>query len=92
MTRRRVAAALAAASVLMIGFASPAAAHGVGGRRDLPLSLPQFLYAAFFALVISYLLLHLSWGRPRFAAAATGHMLGGIVAFTLGGLTLLLKG
>ena len=64
----------------------------MGWRRDQPLWLPQFLYAAFFALVISYLLLHLLWGRPRFAAAATGHTLGGIVAFTLGGLTLLFKG
>ena len=76
MTRRRLAAALAAAGSLVLLGASPAAAHGVGGRRDLPVPLWQFLYAGFFALVISFILLRLSWSSPRLAAAATGRVLG----------------
>jgi hypothetical protein len=30
----------------IVAFATPAAAHGIGGRSDLPLELWQFLYAA----------------------------------------------
>lgn len=76
MTRRRAAAALAVAITCVVGAASPAAAHGVGGRRDLPVELWQFLYAAVFALIVSFLLLRISWATPRLAAAASGRRLG----------------
>jgi hypothetical protein len=64
-----VAVAVAAA---LIAFASPAAAHGVGGRSDLPLPLWQFLYAAGAALVVSFLALRLLWPRARLTAASEG--------------------
>ena len=53
-----VAATLAA-------FASPALAHGIGGRSDLPLELWQFLYAAGAALVVSFLALRVLWPEAR---------------------------
>jgi hypothetical protein len=76
--RRAVLAAAAVPTALasLVVVAAPAAAHGVGGRRDLPVPLWQFLYASFFALVISFLLLRASWTTPRFARAATGRALG----------------
>lgn len=76
---RRAAAALAAGLVLVAGLATPAGAHGIGGRRDLPVPLWQFLYAAAFALIISFLLLRMSWASPRFARAAAGRRLGALV-------------
>lgn len=75
---RRVAATTAAGLVLAAAFATPAAAHGIGGRRDLPVPLWQFLYAAAFALIISFLLLRVSWASPRFARAAAGRPLGAV--------------
>ncbi len=80
-TRAAALAALAVAVVLTA--ASPAAAHGVGGRRDLPVPLWQFLYASCFALVVSFLLLRISWTAPRFARAATGRPAGAVADRTL---------
>jgi hypothetical protein len=74
VTRAVALAVLAGATVL--ATASPASAHGVGGRRDLPVPLWQFLYASAFALVVSFLLLRISWTTPRFARAATGRPAG----------------
>ena len=73
MVRRRgmaVAAAVVAASTAL--DASPAAAHGVGGRTDLPLPLWLFTYGAAAALVLSFVALRALWPRPRLAAAAHG--------------------
>lgn len=72
----RGAAAFTIGLGAVVALAAPAAAHGVGGRRDLPVPLWQFLYASFFALVISFLLLRVSWTTPRFALAATGRPMG----------------
>ncbi|MSX87857.1 MAG: hypothetical protein F2754_10765, partial [Actinobacteria bacterium] len=94
MTTRRVAATVAtaaAATATVLTVASPASAHGVGGRSDLPVPLWQFLYAASFALIISFLLLRVSWHRPRFAAAATGRALGPLADRVVGVLVVLLR-
>lgn len=82
--QRRRPRRLAAASVLGTGAVlvaevlapSPAAAHGVGSRADLPLEPWLFAYAAAFALLISFAALRLLWPRPRLAAAATGRAVG----------------
>lgn len=47
-------------------------AHGVGGRRDLPISTFVAAWGAGAALVISFLLLYLLWPAPRLARAGNG--------------------
>ncbi|MBW3615537.1 MAG: hypothetical protein KY439_09560 [Actinobacteria bacterium] len=70
-----VAAAFVAAWALVL--APPAAAHGVGGRTDLPLPLWMFAYGAGAALVVSFVALRVLWPRPRLRAAAEGAALPG---------------
>lgn len=65
-----IAAALAAA--IIGASASPAGAHGVGGRADLPLPVWLFAYSAAFALLISFVALRILWPSPRLAEAAVG--------------------
>ena len=95
MTPRRVAATFATAAAIttttVFTVASPASAHGIGGRSDLPVPLWQFLYAASFALIISFLLLRVSWHRPRFADAATGRAFAPVTERVVAALALLLR-
>lgn len=51
--------------LLTILGASPAFAHGVGGRQDLPLSLELFIGGASAAIVVSFVLLGVLWTTPR---------------------------
>jgi hypothetical protein len=62
--RAAVVAAVGAAA-LALTAAGPALAHGVVGRRDLP--IPQWLFgwAAAFVLVVSFVALAALWPRPR---------------------------
>ncbi|MAH10006.1 MAG: fenitrothion hydrolase, partial [Acidimicrobiaceae bacterium] len=54
MTRRRhLGIATVLAGVAMVG-ATPAAAHGIGGRTDLPLPAWQLAWAAGFAVASSF--------------------------------------
>ncbi len=53
----------------------PLLAHGVGSRGDLPLPLWQFVWAAVFAIVISFVALGALWTTPRLAEAAKGRSL-----------------
>lgn len=62
--------AVAVGAVLLT--ATPAGAHGIGGRADLPLPVWLFVYSAAFALLISFVALRILWPRPRLAAAAEG--------------------
>ena len=55
--------------------ADPAAAHGVGGRLDLPVPLWQLAWAASFAVAASFVALGMFWNTPRFRAAAAGRQL-----------------
>ncbi|MFQ5558045.1 MAG: hypothetical protein ACE5GB_11130 [Acidimicrobiales bacterium] len=71
--RGRVVVALAATTVL--AAAAPAAAHGVGGRTDLPLPAWQLAWAAGFAVASSFVALGLFWNTPRLRAAAQGTVL-----------------
>lgn len=61
---------------LLAATASPAAAHGVGGRQDLPLPAWQVAWGAGIAVVISFAALGLLWTRPRLRAAADGRLVG----------------
>ncbi|MFF4874767.1 hypothetical protein [Micromonospora sp. NPDC000668] len=46
-------------------------AHGVGGRQDLPITLPQLVIAAALTLVVTFLALGLLWREPRLDRDAT---------------------
>lgn len=50
-------------------------AHGLGGPRDLPISLPLAIAGAVAALVVSFVVLALAWRTPRFDAARDGRPL-----------------
>ncbi|MEO0493009.1 MAG: hypothetical protein AAF081_06305 [Actinomycetota bacterium] len=72
MTRRQrftIAAVLAGVAVL---GATPAGAHGIGGRTDLPLPAWQLAWAAGFAVASSFVALGAFWSQPRLVAAAEG--------------------
>ncbi len=64
---------LAAAALLT--SADPAAAHGVGGRLDLPVPLWQLAWAASFAVAASFVALGMFWDTPKFRAVAAGKVL-----------------
>ena len=57
--------------------AGPAAAHGIGGRLDLPVPLWQLAWAASFAVAASFVALGMFWNTPKFRAAAAGRILPG---------------
>jgi hypothetical protein len=68
VNRRRVAAAAtvaAAGGAFLVGGATPAHAHGIGGRADLPVPLSYFIVGASTAIVISFLVLAARWPEPR---------------------------
>lgn len=54
---------------------SPAAAHGLGGSRTLPLPEWLFAWAAAIVLVVSFVGLSVLWPRPRLARLAEGRSL-----------------
>ena len=60
---------------VVVAAALPAAAHGVGGRADLPIPFWQFAWAASFAVIASFAVLGRLWTEPRLDAAAEGTML-----------------
>ncbi|MEU8289022.1 hypothetical protein AB0C01_32245 [Micromonospora sp. NPDC048905] len=47
-------------------------AHGVGGRQDLPITLPQLVVAAALTLVVTFVALGLLWREPRLDRDAVG--------------------
>ena len=51
----------------MIGFA-----HGIGGQKDLPISLDLAVAGAVAALVVSFTVLAIAWRRPRYDAGTSG--------------------
>jgi len=71
VNRRALIAAGLAVATLMV-TAAPAAAHGIGGRTDLPLPVWQLAWAAGFAVAISFVALGTFWRTPRLAAAGVG--------------------
>ena len=72
---RRVPTAGALVAAALWATAGPAAAHGVGGRLDLPVPLWQLAWAASFAVAASFVALGMFWDTPRFRAAAAGRIL-----------------
>ena len=74
---RRIPAAGATAAAALWISADVAAAHGVGGRLDLPVPLWQLAWAASFAVAASFVALGMFWDTPKFRAAAVGLTLPG---------------
>ena len=58
--RRRLGIATVLAGMAMAG-ATPAGAHGIGGRTDLPLTAWQLAWAAGFAVASSFVALGAFW-------------------------------
>ena len=52
-------------------------AHGVGGQKDLPISLSLAISGAVAALVASFTILAVAWRRPRYAAGTDEDSVGG---------------
>ena len=68
-----LAAALTAASgVAVLATAAPAAAHGLGGRSDLPLPVWMFTYGAAGALIVSFAALAVLWPTARLEGGVAG--------------------
>ena len=47
-------------------------AHGVGGQKDLPISLSLAITGAMAAVVVSFTVLAVAWRTPRYDAATSG--------------------
>ena len=71
----RTAAVGVLAAAALWTSADIAAAHGVGGRLDLPVPLWQLAWAASFAVAASFVALGMFWDTPKFRAAAAGRVL-----------------
>jgi len=49
-------------------------AHGIGGQKDLPLSLGLTIAGAVAALTVSFTVLAVAWRTPRYDAATSGRV------------------
>jgi hypothetical protein len=57
--------------VTILVTASPAFAHGIGGRTDLPVPRWLFVFGAGTALIVSFVALSTLWTEPRFEGRPT---------------------
>lgn len=69
---RATAVASILIGVAVLAPASEAAAHGVGGRTDLPIGVWNLVWAASFAVAVSFVALGLFWTEPKLGPAAEG--------------------
>lgn len=58
-----------------MGTATPAGAHGLGGRLDLPVPIWLFVYGAATVVVVSFVALGVLWKRPKLEGTARGRSL-----------------
>ena len=70
--RRAAGAASVLIGVAVLASAPEAAAHGVGGRTDLPIGVWNLVWAASFAVAVSFVALGLFWTDPKLGPAAGG--------------------
>jgi hypothetical protein len=68
-------AVVAATVASLLGTTSPAWAHGLGGRLDLPVPLWLFVYGAAAVVVVSFVALGILWKRPKLQDGAEGRPL-----------------
>jgi hypothetical protein len=74
---RRALAIAVGVGALVLGGAVPAAAHGIGGRLDLPVPIWLFVYGAAAAVIISFVALGALWKWPRLEEDPPGRSLPG---------------
>jgi hypothetical protein len=65
--------AYALAVVVSLAGASPAAAHGIGGRGDLPIPKSYYVWGASLAVAASFLAAAVLWSTPWAARLGSGH-------------------
>ncbi|HEV8572171.1 MAG TPA: fenitrothion hydrolase [Actinomycetota bacterium] len=63
--RLRTAVVLGGGLLLVIGSAAPAAAHGIGGRVDLPVPVWLFVWGAGAVVIVSFVALGVLWKEAR---------------------------
>ena len=68
-------AVTAGVAASVVAAAPPAAAHGLGGRSDLPLPVWMFTYGAAGALVVSFAALAVFWPTARLEGGLAGVVL-----------------
>ncbi len=76
MTWPRRLAVVAVAGAAPLALPGVAAAHGIGGRSDLPVPTEYFLVGAGLALVVSFVLLAVLWPEPRLQDGPRPRVLG----------------
>lgn len=69
MTRRRTLSAAALAAALLAALPTPAPAHGLTPKRDLPIPEWLFVWGAALVLLISFVALAVLWPKPRLERA-----------------------
>jgi hypothetical protein len=74
---RRAALLGAGAGALVLSWAAPASAHGIGGRLDLPVPVWLFVYGAAAAVIVSFVALGALWKQPRLEEDPPGRRLPG---------------
>ena len=70
--------------MVLVAWATPAGAHGLGARTDLPLPLWMFAYGAAAALLISFAGLAVFWRTSRLEGGVEGRVLLGATGLTRG--------
>ena len=63
--------ALVCTALAVVTFPLPAAAHGLGGRQDLPVPVGYFVAGAAVVLVVSFVALAVLWHQPRWQGHLT---------------------
>jgi len=66
---RRIRAAVAAFALAAFAFPTPASAHGLAAKADLPIPAWMFAWAATVVLLVSFAGLALLWREPKLAAS-----------------------
>ena len=87
----RVSAVPAIIAAALLSWPAQAAAHGVGGRTDLPIPAWQLAWAASFAVAASFVALGMFWETPKLDAASQGKRLPTVVQRILGALAVLAR-
>lgn len=80
-----------AAGMSVLGVTLPAAAHGAGSRTDLPLPAWQLVWAAAFAVIVSFVALGTFWNTPRLTAASKGQRVFSLKSATTKSLSIVCK-
>jgi hypothetical protein len=71
----RISAVAAVSAAWLLSTATPAGAHGLGGRLDLPVPIWLFVYGAATVVIVSFVALGVLWKEPRLENKEVGRPL-----------------